>query len=89
MINIRLKNGKFPCDARYNSVILRLCISKEFDQSLDFLAEMHLEKLKTSEISYDVLWIIWREKEISGRGPWNMITPITFAATGLRIATTQ
>ncbi|EMS65264.1 hypothetical protein TRIUR3_26740 [Triticum urartu] len=33
----------------------RLCISKEFDQSLDFLAGMQLEKLKTTKISCDVL----------------------------------
>ena len=55
MTNIILKNVRFPCEASYNSVILRLCISKEFDQSLDFLAEMQLENLKPSEISCDAL----------------------------------
>ena len=55
MINTMLKHGRLPSDASYSSIIYRLCILKEFDRALDFLAEMQLENLKQSERSCDVL----------------------------------
>ena len=55
LINTMLKHGRLPSEASYSSVIHRLCILKEFDRALDFLAEMQLENLKPSERSCDVL----------------------------------
>ncbi|VAH87268.1 unnamed protein product [Triticum turgidum subsp. durum] len=55
LINTMLKHGRLPSEASYSSIIYRLCILKEFDRALDFLAEMQLENLKPSERSCDVL----------------------------------